>query len=240
MYLDVKESLALAGQLHGIQHQKDTLQVVLFPSALAFCAVREALKETSFSLGAQNVNWVPKGAYTGAVSARMFAATGATHALVGHSERRYIFGETNDDVRKKIEACFDAGITPVVCVGETKEDRENGKEEYRIKKQIMKALDGLVTGGKELVIAYEPVWAISKGGAGTPCDPAEAERMIVLVREEARQYMTGDIPVVYGGSVGAENVLSYAGLDAVDGVLPGHASTRYKDMANMINALGTL
>jgi triosephosphate isomerase len=237
MYLSVEESLTLAKECAHLAYEAEKIHITVFPNTLAFVPVEEVLRESGISVGAQNVNWVPKGAYTGAVSAFLFQAAGATHALVGHSERRYIFGETDEAVRKKIEACLDAGISPVVCVGETKEDRENNKEEYRIKKQIMKAFDGLPLAGKEVFVAYEPVWAISNTGAGSACDPIEVERMSGLIHEELKEYTDQNIPIIYGGSVDAQNVLSYVSLESVSGILPGHASTEYADFLGMVEAV---
>ncbi|HRH23119.1 MAG TPA: triose-phosphate isomerase [Candidatus Magasanikbacteria bacterium] len=221
MYLDHAESIDLAERI------KDTITVpgdsvcTVFPNTLAFAHVQEILKDTSVSVGAQNVSWVPKGAYTGATSAELFQHVGANYALVGHSERRYIFGETDDAIRKKMEACLDAKITPVVCIGETKEDRSDMKAEYRVKKQIMKLFDGLST-TEQIIVAYEPVWAI---GTGDACDNAEAERMITLIKNEIHSYFKAIVPVLYGGSVDEKNAASYLSYGIIDGVLVGSAST---------------
>lgn len=236
MYLDAKESATLAERLADMESEVSDMSIVVFPNTLAFAAVQQALQKSDIGVGAQNVNWVPKGAYTGAVSALLFKEAGATHALVGHSERRYIFGENDEDVRKKIEACLDVQITPVVCIGETKEDRDEGKEEYRVKKQLMKAFDGLDAGGS-VIVAYEPVWAISKGGVGEACDPIEVERMGMLIRSELKQYRDEETPIIYGGSVNEENVLSYLALDSIDGVLPGHASADIDRFVGIVNAI---
>ena len=140
MYLTVEESIALAKEAAKQEFPTETMTVALFPTALAFAQVRYFCASSPIKLGAQNCGWTPRGAYTGAISAELFAEAGAVFALVGHSERRHIFGETDSDVRKKIEACLAADLGPVVCVGETKEEKENSKREYRLKKQLMKAL----------------------------------------------------------------------------------------------------
>ncbi len=221
MYLDHHESLSLA------QAIRDTIQIPsqvvcgVFPNTLAFVQVHDLLQGTSISVGAQNVSWVPRGAYTGATSAEFFHTAGARYALVGHSERRYIFGEQDDDVRKKLEACLDANLTPVVCVGETADDRASLKAEYRIKKQIMKLCEGLQA-TVPIIIAYEPVWAI---GTGDACDPGEADRMITLIKHECQTYLSQQIPVLYGGSVDEKNAGTYLSYGSIDGVLVGSAST---------------
>ena len=138
MYLDLNESIKLAEELTKEKFDAEKVTVAIFPSALALSGVVEEVKDSKIAVGAQDVYWISKGAYTGAVSALMYKTAGCKYALVGHSERRHVFGETDDDVRKKIEACLDAGLVPVVCIGETKEEKDGGKREYRLKKQILK------------------------------------------------------------------------------------------------------
>ncbi len=230
MYLNEEESIHSARTLaHDLQIPRDTC-VAVFPNTLAFGSVREALKDTSLILGAQNVSWVPKGAYTGAVSAELFHDAGAQYALVGHSERRYIFGEHDEDVRKKLEACLDAKLTPVVCIGETQEDRNAMKAEYRIKKQVLKLFEGLNTSG-QILVAYEPVWAI---GTGDACEPEEAVRMITFIKNEIAALYTETVPVLYGGSVDEKNTDSYLSHGVIDGVLVGSASADPKRFIALI------
>lgn len=237
MYLSHAEAVTLAQNLkeHMTSHEHE---VVVFPNTISFAAVKTVVDETVM-VGAQNVGWTPRGAYTGATSAAVFAEVGASHALVGHSERRHVFGESNEDIRKRLEACIDAGITPVLCIGETKEDRAAGKTEYRLKKQLMHAFEHLNLNGNDMVVAYEPVWAISKGGEGEPCMPEEAERMHIWIQEEIKQYTDQEIPIIYGGSVNAENVLTYTSESHVAGVLVGHASTKHDAFLAIIAAAAT-
>lgn len=235
MYLDYDESCIATNQLLAADVPSNVTAAV-FPNMVAVSEVTKMLKETGFAVGGQNCSWVPKGAYTGAVSAVMLKNIGCEYVLVGHSERRHIFGENDDDIRKKLEAALDAGLTPVLCVGETQQDRDEEKVEYRIKKQLMKAFDGLQLNGGKVLVAYEPVWAISQGGVGQACEPATAEEMHTLIKTELKQYIDADIPVIYGGSADAENVLSYVSLSSVDGVLVGHASTDAASLQTIINA----
>ncbi len=231
MYLDEKESTVLAEKLvQTIQVPKD-FTCVVFPSTLAFARVRDIVASTHIRVGSQNVSWAPRGAYTGATSAQIFSDSGASHALVGHSERRYIFGETDEAARKKLEACRDAGIVPVVCIGETSEDRENGKAEYRVKKQILKLFENVPLSDVSIIVAYEPVWAI---GTGTPCDHAEAARMIELIKNEIKVYYTNPVPVLYGGSVDEQTVSDFMSHSVIDGVLVGSASTDAIKFAHII------
>lgn len=236
MYLDVEESHALAQEIAGL-NIPDQVEAAVFPNTLVFAQVQEVLKKSDISVGAQNLNWVPQGAYTGATSAHLFAQARAEYALVGHSERRHLFGENNDDVRKKLEACLDAEITPVLCVGETAEDLDDGKREYRLKKQLQKALEGLdLSGDREMLIAYEPVWAIAGSGEGRACSPEDCAEVFLWLKEEIRQYTDATIPLLYGGSVKPDTVLSYLSLEAVDGVLTGTASTEATSFTAMIEA----
>jgi triosephosphate isomerase len=221
MYLHEQESVHLAEQLRSVPTHPQFLYAV-FPNTLAWAPVRDILRGTSFGIGAQNVSWTPKGAYTGATSAQLFHESGASYALVGHSERRYIFGETDSDVRKKLEACIDAGITPVICIGEEKKDREEEKAEYRVKKQIMKLFEGLTPVSTPLIVAYEPVWAI---GTGDACNDEEAVRMITLIKADIATHYSGQVAVLYGGSVDEHNAQKYLAHGIIDGVLIGAAST---------------
>ncbi|MBT4120636.1 MAG: triose-phosphate isomerase [Candidatus Magasanikbacteria bacterium] len=234
MYLDFDESNILINGLLQEKFDSEKVGLAVFPSTLALREVTMSAKDTEFAVGAQNVAWVPKGAYTGAVSAQMFSDVGCHYALVGHSERRHVFGETNDDVRKKIEACLETNLIPVVCIGETEDDLEAGKREYRLKKQLMKAFENLELNGGKVVVAYEPVWAI---GTGKACDPATAQEVHAFLKTELKQYFDADITVLYGGSVKAENVVSYVALGAIDGVLVGGASARLDSFTELIRAV---
>ena len=128
-------------------------------------------------------------------------------------------------------------MVPVLCVGETKDDREAGKREYRIKKQIMKAFENLDLRGGEVVVAYEPVWAISKAGLGEPCNPVEAAQSHELIKTELKQYTGQAIPIIYGGSVDAKNAVSYISHDIIDGLLVGNASTKRETFSPLLRAV---
>lgn len=236
MYLNLEQSRELAEQLIDISCDNSQMTGVVFPNTLFFQDVSERLKNTAWRAGAQSVSWTPQGAYTGAVSAHLFAESGAEYALVGHSERRYIFGETNDDVRKKLESCINEKLIPVLCVGETKEDRDAHKVEYRIKKQLLKACEGLDLDTSRIMIAYEPVWAI---GTGDACDPEEAMRMISLIKAEMMAYTDAVVPVLYGGSVDQNNVVLYLSSTHIDGVLVGSASARIDSLRALMGAVST-
>lgn len=233
MYLDEYESEKLADELSSLDMSKTACKVAVFPNALAFSSVREKLKDSAIRLGAQNVAWAPKGAYTGATSALLYKESDAHYALIGHSERRHIFGESNEAVRRKFEACLDVGLHAVLCIGETKEDRDEGKLQYRLKKQLSSAMEGLEINPENCIIAYEPVWAI---GTGNPCTPADAQDVCGWIQQEIKQYVSGDVAVLYGGSVSPSNVEQYLNCDDIDGVLVGGASTKIESLSSLIES----
>lgn len=234
MYLGYGESLALAQKLKAHNFEKAKINIAVFPSPIATKSVADILSDSSIDVGAQDVMWLPQGAYTGAVSAKMYKDIGCTYTLIGHSERRHIFGERNADVRKKIENSLDEGLVPVLCIGETQEDKEQDKRQYRLKKQLLTALDGLNLSTGKIIIAYEPVWAI---GTGEACLPEDAEDIIGWIKQEVKTYTTDEIPVLYGGSVNAKNVLSYTSIAVIDGVLIGGASTKYDEFTSIITSV---
>ena len=233
MYLDFDESCILANQLLSEPFDEEKVNLAFFPNFLAVSELVKIFRDTAVAVGAQTCAWTPKGAYTGAVSAHLLKQVGCAYVLVGHSERRYIFGESNEDTRKRLEAALDAGLTPILCIGETEEDLKEQKREYRLKKQLMKALDGLDLSGRPLFIAYEPVWAI---GSGKSCQPSDADDVHGWIRTEVKQYTDAEIPVLYGGSVDYANVIEYLSRETVDGVLVGGASTKMETFLPLIRA----
>jgi triosephosphate isomerase len=201
--------------------------VAFFPPAVSLAAARAALEgRPDILLGVQNIHWEEKGAFTGETSAKLARDAGATLVLVGHSERRHLFGETLDETARKTRAALAAGLTPILCVGETLEERERGDAAAVAEAQLSAALEGL--GADEaagVVIAYEPVWAI---GTGRTASPADAEEMHLRVR----QFLTGRLgdgvggamPILYGGSVKPDNAAGLLAAREVDGLLVGGAS----------------
>jgi len=202
-------------------------ELLIFPPALSMAAAMEALPSSpSVELGIQNLHWEDSGAFTGELSVSMARAAGATHALIGHSERRHVFGETDEEVGRKVAAVLDGGLTPVVCVGETLEERRAG----RLEKVILGQLEAFLLvaqahPGARVILAYEPVWAIGTGETATPRDASQAHGVLrgrlesALGPERARE-----IPILYGGSVKPGNAAELLGAPDVDGVLVGGAS----------------
>lgn len=202
-------------------------EILVFPPAVSIGSALEALPGSpTVGVGVQNVHWEKSGAFTGEISVTMARAAGATHTLIGHSERRHLFGETNEEVGKKVAASLEGGLVPVICVGETLEEREAGRLEDVLLEQVEAFLLVLQAHpGARVMVAYEPVWAIGTGKTATPEDASEAHALLrkrlgaALGQERAR-----DIPLLYGGSVKPGNAADLLKAPEVDGVLVGGAS----------------
>ncbi|MEJ2215231.1 MAG: triose-phosphate isomerase [Gemmatimonadota bacterium] len=211
----------------GAEHEpRSDRTVLLFPPAITFVAVADALADRpDIRLGVQDVHWEGEGAFTGAISAPMASDAGAEFALVGHSERRHVFGETDRETGLKVAAVFDAGLLPVLCVGETIEQRRAGRVEDVILRQLEAALGDLADERlARMMVAYEPVWAIGTGETATPDDAAEAHGTLrAWLREHVHDHADA-IPILYGGSVKPDNAAALLAASNVDGVLVGGAS----------------
>jgi triosephosphate isomerase (TIM) len=208
---------------HPARHDRT---VIMFPPALSLAAVLERTRERrDIRLGVQNVHTAEKGAFTGEISAGMAADAGAAFVLVGHSERRHVFGETDEQTAQKCARVAGAGLTPVLCLGELLEQRERGETAAVVLTQLRAGLSQLaVADVRTMLIAYEPVWAIGTGRTATPADATAVHRVI----REALGSRVGanalDIPILYGGSVNAGNAAALLAADQVDGLLVGGAS----------------
>ncbi len=209
-----------------------------FPTAVALAPLAAAFRRRAdVRVGAQNVHWEPNGAYTGELSVPLVAEAGATHVLVGHSERRHLFGETDEQSARKTVAVLAAGLVALVCVGETLSDRESGRTEETVRRQLEPVLDVVAPADRErLLIAYEPVWAIGTGRNATPADAAQVHRFI-RSRADARGW-PGRLRVLYGGSVNAGNALAILAEADVDGVLVGGASLSADGWAEIVGLGG--
>jgi triosephosphate isomerase (TIM) len=205
-----------------------------FPPAVSINVLAEATRSRpDIRIGVQNVHWESKGAFTGEISIRMATDAGARAVLAGHSERRQLFGETDEQVAKKTKAALNLGVTPLVCVGETLAEREGGRTETVIVRQLGPVLEALEPAEwARVVVAYEPVWAIGTGKNATPDDAAQVHELIRI--ELSRHGVTGRIPILYGGSVNAGNVLSLLARPQLDGVLVGGASLEPDGWAELV------
>jgi len=195
-----------------------------FPPSVSIGAAYEtASGREDVTVGAQNVHWEPKGAFTGELSIPLVMEAGARAALIGHSERRHLFGETDEQVARKLGATLKAGIIPLVCVGETLAEREGGRTEQVVTRQVA-ALQERISSEhwSRVVLAYEPVWAIGTGRNATPDDAAQVHELIRF--ELGRRGVPGRVTILYGGSVNQGNVISLLARPELDGVLVGGAS----------------
>ncbi len=205
------------------QHDR---KVLFFPNAMSVTTVSELVRERSdLETGIQNIHWEDKGAFTGENSAPMARDAGATHVLVGHSERRHVFGETDVQTNLKVKAAFRAGLTPVLCVGELLEERDAGNTETTVLRQLRAGIDGMEEGQvASMLFAYEPVWAIGTGRTATPEDASTVHAAIIAALKTAIGERALGIPILYGGSVNRGNATTLLAAPDVDGVLVGGAS----------------
>jgi triosephosphate isomerase (TIM) len=212
--------------------------VILFPAALTFATVRERTRaRPDIHLGVQNVHTAEKGAFTGELSAGIAADAGAAFVLVGHSERRHVFGETDAQTAQKCARVSAVGLTPVLCVGELLEQRERGETEGVVLAQLGAGLSMLTPAQvRSVLIAYEPVWAIGTGRTATPADATAVHRVIreALGRQIGASAL--DVPILYGGSVNPANAAALLGADQVDGLLVGGASLEPAGWAKICNS----
>ena len=226
MYKTVHEAVVFVKEFRGMVKDVPDVEIVVAPPFTALHSVAEAARNTTVGVAAQNLHWEREGAFTGEISAGMIREAGAEYVIIGHSERRRLFHETDETVNRKLVSALGATLTPIVCIGETLEEREGNQTLEVLDRQIKLGLDGL-TGDQvaALVIAYEPVWAIGTGRNATPEQAGEAHAHI---RSRLRQWFGGQAAeqchVIYGGSVKPDNIHALVALPDVDGALVGGAS----------------
>jgi triosephosphate isomerase (TIM) len=215
-------------------HTRD--EIALFPSPVLLPTVVEAAKGSNVAVGAQNIHFAEEGAYTGETSVGQLKAVGGTHTLIGHSERRQYFAETDEIVNKKLHTALKHGVVPIVCVGEVLEEREAGKTESVLKTQITGALAGInAEAAASIVIAYEPVWAIGTGKTATPEMAADAHK---IIRSDVAKLLGNEVAarlrILYGGSVKPENATALLSQHEIDGALVGGASLKPDSFAAIV------
>jgi triosephosphate isomerase len=211
-------------------------QVIICPPFVSLGAVAEVMRGSAIGLGAQNLHRERQGAFTGEVSAEMLVEVGCSHVIVGHSERRQLFGETDEQVARKARAALDLGLSPIVCVGETLAEREAEATESVIERQLGVVLERLdPSGARGVIVAYEPVWAI---GTGQNATPAQAVEMHAQIRRQwGAKFGASEsegLRILYGGSVKPENGASLLGEEEIDGALVGGASLKSADFGRLI------
>ena len=236
MYKTAQESVSLAEDLLRSLAGHDAAEILICPAMVNLVKVSETVRGSKLRLGAQNLHWEAEGAFTGEVSGAMLKACGCEYVLIGHSERRQYFGETDESVNKKTKAALRSGLSPIVCVGETLQEREKGDPRIVVERQVQKGIAGL---SKEdfakAVIAYEPVWAI---GTGKTATPAQAQEMHAFIRKTLSA-MYGDDParrtrILYGGSVKPDNIDALMAEPDIDGGLVGGASLKSADFSRIV------
>jgi len=215
-------------------HDRD--EIVVCPSYTNVAAAIEAARGSNVAIGVQNVHWKADGAYTGEISAPMLLSLGVTHVIIGHSERRQYFGETDDTVNLRLKTALESGLTPICCVGEVLEEREAGLTDDVLRRQCVRAFHAIsAKKAAKLVIAYEPVWAIGTGKTATPEIAAEAH---AVIRQEASRVFgedfAGRLRILYGGSVKPENSSALMAQEEIDGALVGGASLDPKSFAAIV------
>jgi triosephosphate isomerase len=236
MFKTVHEAVVFVKELKILVKDVTDVEIVVAPPFTALHAVAEAARNSTIGVAGQDVYWEREGAFTGEVSPGMLADAGALYVIVGHSERRRLFGETDASVNRKTMAAIGAGLTPIVCVGETLEERERDDTLAVLDRQIQAGLDGL-TGEQvaEIVVAYEPVWAIGTGRNATAAQAGEAHAHI---RKRVRQWFGGEAAdrchVIYGGSVKPDNIRELIAEADVDGALVGGASLEVRSFGQIV------
>jgi triosephosphate isomerase len=217
----------LAGFMPHLEDTPEGREVVLCVPFTDLTPLSQSLHGSSIRLGAQNVHWESAGAFTGEIAAPMLVELGVRYVIIGHSERRQYFGETDTTVNLRLKAAQAAGLVPILCVGETKQQRDLGETESLIIKQLEAGLEGIDQAN--LVIAYEPIWAI---GTGDTCESKEANRVIGVIRS---QLTNPNVPIQYGGSVKPDNIDEIMAQPEIDGALVGGASLQPTSFARIVN-----
>ena len=215
-------------------HDRD--EIVVCPNYLAIDVAVHAAKGSNVAIGAQNLHWEKEGAFTGEICASMLVAVGVTHVIIGHSERRQYFGETDDTVNHKLKAALQAALIPIVCVGEVLEEREAGLTDDVLRRQCLRAFNKIsAKKALTLVVAYEPVWAIGTGKTATPQMAADAHAIIrAEAAESFGQEFADRLRILYGGSVKPENAKALMSETEIDGALVGGASLDPKSFADIV------
>ena len=236
MFKTVHDAVVFVKELKIVVKDVSDVEIVIAPPFLAVHAAAEAARNTNIGVAAQDLYWEREGAFTGEVSAGMIKEAGAAYVIVGHSERRRLFGETDAIVNRKVMAAIGAALTPIVCIGETLEERERNETLALLDRQIKDGLDQVTADQvADLVVAYEPVWAIGTGRNATAMQAGEAHAHI---RTRLRQWFGGDAAdrchVIYGGSVKPDNIRELIAEPDVDGALVGGASLDVKSFADIV------
>jgi len=239
MHMLTDEACRLASDLKSALSDVDrSVGVLLCPPFTALAETAGAIDDSSIQLGAQNMHWGAKGAFTGEISAAMLKDVGCAYVIIGHSERRHLFGETDEAVNKKIRAALAAGLKVIVCVGETEQQRDEGRTEAVVERQVKEGLAGLEPEQMAgVVIAYEPVWAIGTGKNATPKQAQEVHALIrKLVSDSFGESVASSLLILYGGSVKPDNAAELLAQPDINGALVGGASLDADSFGKIVRA----
>jgi triosephosphate isomerase len=235
MYKTNQEAVKMVEDLVELVQGVENVDIAICAPATALAPLSEVVKGTNVALGAENMFWEDKGAYTGEISPVMLKDIGCEYVILGHSERRQYFGETDEDVNKKVKAALEYNLKPIICIGESLEQREAGETKDLVKQQVLKALEGV---SKEdlavITIAYEPLWAIGTGESATAED---ANEVISYIRETLQKEfgeVVSQIRIQYGGSVKPHNITEFMDTSDIDGALVGSASLEAQSFADIV------
>jgi triosephosphate isomerase (TIM) len=237
MYKTVNETLEFIDAFKPLVQNSTRCEIVIAPSFTALSAAAKSVRGSNIGISAQDLYWEKEGAFTGEVSALMLADAGCGYTIIGHSERRQYFGESNEAVSKKIRAALSGALIPIVCVGETLAEREGGHTQQVIETQSRQGLAGLtVEDFSHMILAYEPVWAIGTGRTATPELAEEVHRFIRdLIQRTFGDRVAQELRILYGGSVKPENIKGLMAQDDIDGALVGGASLTPESFARIVN-----
>ncbi|KKR56167.1 MAG: Triosephosphate isomerase [Candidatus Uhrbacteria bacterium GW2011_GWE2_40_58] len=239
MNVGVRESVALArGVLYALRGKSVVPEVVICPSFIALSEVRKITAKSRIALGSQNSGFLETGALTGEISVRQLEELGVSHVILGHSERRQLLGETNEMIQKKLALAVKHQLIPILCVGETREEREQGKAKEVVIAQVKAMFAEKISFKKfPLFFAYEPIWAIGTGKAATPADAVEMHQVIrQTIKELVPSFSEKQVSILYGGSIDSKNAYAFLREQEVDGVLVGGASVKLSQMREIIDA----
>lgn len=241
MKLSLAETLNLAKSIKAKLSELKKGTTVVCPNLISLADVNKILKGSKIKLGAQNVFWEEKGAYTGEVSPEILKEAGCEYVIVGHSERRKYLLENYEMIHQKLKAVLNVdGLTPIVCIGENTDERKTDRRDFILVDQLHQALGGIdIIGEQRIIIAYEPIWAIGSGVAIEPAEAEYAHKIIKLTLKDifGLNVANNNFQVIYGGSIGADNVKSFANIENIDGLLVGGASLDAQEFYKVAKAI---